>query len=153
MQRTLLQHHHVETVPWGGKPAAALCLTSVDQRRSMPGREENRRIGGVGEGEITTQMTHSLKRRAKHAEVKLNSQTEGKKNCPSPLPGCHSFPNLLSLKVKVKKLSPFYTSSWTSFTACVATSFFINRDSRLKASEARYNFMTLGKINKLSTCT
>lgn len=101
MQRTLLQHHHVETVPWGGKPATALCLTSVDQGRSMPGREENRMIGGAGGGlGITTQMPHSLKRRAKHAEVKLNSQTERKKNCPSLLPGCHSFPNLISLKSK-----------------------------------------------------
>jgi len=91
---------------------------------------------------MTTEMHHIFKRRPKHAELKLNSQTEGERTLLSPLPGCHSFPHLLSLKVKVKKPSPFHTSSRTSFTAHTATSFLVNRDSGLKASETRYNFVT-----------
>ncbi len=140
-RRALLQHHHVETVAWGGKPATALCLPSVDQRRSMPGREENRMMRG--KKETPRQMHHSFKRRAKHADVKINSQTEGERTALSPLPGCHSFSHFLSLKVKVKKPSPLHTSSRTSFTAHIATSFLVYRDSGLKASEATYNFGTL----------
>lgn len=89
----------------------------------------------------------SFKRRSKHAEVKLNRQTRWK-NCPCSSPDCYSFPWLLSLKVKVMKTSPFHTSSRTSFTGRIGTSFLVNRDSGLKASEARYNFVTLQERDK-----
>lgn len=109
-----------------------------DQKRSIPGREENKMMRGE---EITTQKYYGFKRRTKHAEMKLNSQTEGERNAFSLLAGYHSFPHLLSWKVK--KLSPFHTSSRASFTAHIATSFPVNRDSGLKASEAGYNFVTV----------
>lgn len=140
-QRALLQHHHVETVLWGGKSATALCLLSVEQRRSVPEREQDDEQG-VG-GKEQPHKCISFKRRPKHAEVKLNSQTEGERTALSPLPDCNSFPHLLSFKVKVKKPSLFHTSSRTSFTVCIATFFLVNRDSGLKASEARYDFVTL----------
>lgn len=106
--------------------------------------QEGKRTGWWGEKrETPRQMHHSFKRRAKHADVKINSQTEGERTALSPLPGCHSFSHFLSLKVKVKKPSSFHTSSRTSFTAHITTSFLVNRDSGLKASEATYNFVTL----------
>lgn len=133
--RALLQHHHVETVPWGVKPATELCLPIASEKVHT-----GKGTGWWGE-EMTTQKYHSVKRRPKHAEMKLNSQTEGERNAFSLLAGCHSFPHLLSLKVK--KPSPFHTSSRASFTAHIATSILVNRDSSLKASEAKYNFVTL----------
>lgn len=75
--------------------------------REDPCQEGKRTGWWRGKKEMTTQMHHSFKRRAKHAEVNLNSQREGKRTAPPPLPGCHSFPHLLSLKVEVKKPSPF----------------------------------------------
>lgn len=88
---------------------------SVEQRRSMPGREENRMMGG--KKATITQLHHNFKRKAKHAEVKINGQTEGKRVVLSLLLVCHSFTHLLSLKVKVKMTFPFHTSPRTSFAA------------------------------------
>lgn len=68
-RRALLHHHHVETVPWGGKSATALCFPSVNQRRSMPGREENRTIGGKKGKNCHTNASEFQKRKTCRGEI------------------------------------------------------------------------------------
>lgn len=113
----------------------------AEKVRARKGREQDYEQG-VG-GKEQPHKCISFKRRPKHTEVKLNSQTKGERTALSPLPDCNSFPHLLSFTVKVKKPSLFHISSRTSFTVCIATFFLVNRDSGLKASEARYDFVTL----------
>lgn len=91
-----------------GKPATALCLPSANQRRSMQGREENRTGQWRGKGSKTaTRMHQSFKRRAKHAEVKLHSQTENGRSALSPLLCCHSFPTFAFFKSLSQEAFPF----------------------------------------------
>lgn len=151
-QRALLQHHRVETVPWGRKPATALCLPSVDQRRSMPGREENSMMKGEKRNDHTNAPQFQEKSKTRRGEFKQPKRRQ--KNCPSSSSWLPQLPTFAFFKSQSQEAFPFFhKSSRTSFTAHIATSFFINRDSGLKASEARYNCDSLGKISKLSTHT
>lgn len=112
---------------------------SVEQRRSVPGREESRMMREDKSNHHTNAPQFQEKSKTCRGQNKWPNRRQ--KNYPFSSFCCHSFSHLLSLKVKMP--FPFRPSSRINFKSCIVIPVFFNRDSSLKALEAGYNFVSL----------
>lgn len=114
----VLHHNHMYYESSPTTPPCGDCATGKENQpllsafpvwtREAPCKEWKRteEDSGRENGEKLPHECISFKRRAKHAEVKLNSQTEDSRSALSPL-CCHSFPAFAFFNSLSQEASPF----------------------------------------------